>query len=295
MVVPGPSSLELGNSIAECLNVQSVSVDLRVFSDGESKIKVNADLSNKICIVVQSVYPPVDTNFMQTLMIISKCYNAGASEVIAVIPYMGYARQDRAFLEGELITIRLIADLLNCVGIKKLITVDIHSLKALSYFKFNAINISSISVLADYAIKNFNLTSPVVVVSPDVGGIDRAREFSKFLNSHFFGLTKTRNRITGDILIDEKLEMDITGYDVILVDDMISSGGTILKAIEILKKNQCKRIFVMCVHAITDEKSLNKIKECGISKIVSTNSVPKSCSNVDLSSKISNALYDLLF
>lgn len=293
MVVSGPSSLDLGNSIANCLNVKSVPVDLRVFSDGESKVKISADLSNKICIVVQSTYPPVDSNFMQTLMIISNCYNAGASEVIAVVPYMGYARQDRVFLEGELITISLIANLFECVGIKNLITVDIHSLKALSYFKFNAINISSICILADYAIKNFNLDNPIVI-SPDVGGIDRAKAFSKRLNSPFFGLNKSRNRITGDISIEEKLEMDITNHDIILLDDMISSGGTILKAIEILKKNNCRRIFVMCVHLITDEKSLTKIKESGISEIVSTNSVPKSCSNVDLSGEISKALYNIL-
>lgn len=293
MVVSGPSSLDLGNSIANCLNVESVPVDLRVFSDGESKVKISADLSDKICIVVQSTYPPVDSNFMQTLMIISNCYNAGASEVIAVVPYMGYARQDRVFLEGELITISLIANLFECVGIKNLITVDIHSLKALSYFKFNAINISSICILANYAIKNFNLDNPIVI-SPDVGGIDRAKAFSKYLNSPFFGLNKSRNRITGDISIEEKLEMDITNHDIILLDDMISSGGTILKAIEILKKNNCRRIFVMCVHLITDEKSLTKIKESGISEIVSTNSVPKSCSNVDLSGEISKALYNIL-
>ena len=115
-----------------------------VFSDGESKIRINANLLNKKCIVVQSTYPPVDSHLMQALMIIYSCYESGASEVIPVIPYMGYARQDKKFLEGEFATISLIAKLLECINIHNLITVDIHSIKAISYFNLNILNISFI-------------------------------------------------------------------------------------------------------------------------------------------------------
>ena len=119
---------------------------MRVFSDGESKIRINANLLNKKCIVVQSTYPPVDSHLMQALMIIYSCYESGASEVIPVIPYMGYARQDKKFLEGEFATISLIAKLLECINIHNLITVDIHSIKAISYFNLNILNISSIRI-----------------------------------------------------------------------------------------------------------------------------------------------------
>ena len=173
VILPGPSSLELGNFIAARLKSIPIPIDLRIFSDGESKIRIDANLTGKKCVVVQSTYPPVDSHLLQNLMIISSCYASGASEVISVMPYMGYARQDRKFLDGEFVTISLIARLLECTGIRNLITVDIHSIRALSYFKSNLINVSSINSLADYARTKFSLANPVVV-SPDTGGIARA-------------------------------------------------------------------------------------------------------------------------
>jgi len=293
VVLPGPSSLELGNFIATRLNSTSIPIDLRIFSDGESKIRIDTNLLNKKCIVVQSTCPPVDSNIMQTLMIISCCYASGASEVITVMPYMGYARQDRKFLEGEFPTISLIARLLECANIRNLITVDIHSIKALSYFKLNIFNISSINSLANYAKTNFNLINPVII-SPDIGGISRAKEFAKIINSNFFGLRKIRDRASGNIVMDTNLEFDIKDRDIIIIDDMISSGGTILKAVDLLKKNQCGKIYVMCVHILADENSLNTLKNAGITDLVSTNSIPRSSSKVDLSMDITNALYSII-
>ncbi len=293
VVLPGPSSLALGDSIAARLKSPSIPVDLRVFSDGESKIRISADLSDKKCIVVQSTYPPVDSHLLQTLMIVSKCYESGSSEVILVLPYIGYARQDKKFLNGEYITISLISKLLECISVRNLITVDIHSVKALSYFNLNIFNISSISSLANYAKTNFDLVDPIVV-SPDVGGIMRAKEFSEILHYNFFPLKKIRDRISGGIVIDKNLEVDVKDHDIIIIDDMISSGETILKASDLLKKNHCKNIYVMCVHALSDEKSLNKIKSAGIVDLVSTNSIPRSCSKIDLSMSITNTLSSIL-
>jgi ribose-phosphate pyrophosphokinase len=235
VVLPGPSSLDLGNFIAARLKSVSVPVDLKIFSDGESKIRIDSNLSNKKCIVVQSTYPPVDSHLLQALMIVSGCYEAGASEVITVLPYMGYARQDRKFLDGEFVTISLIARLLECINVRNLITVNIHSIKALSYFNLKIFNISSIRSLAYYAKTQFDLVDPIVV-SPDAGGISRAKEFSEIMNSNFFALNKIRDRISGSVVMDENLEIDIKDHDIIIIDDMISSGETILKALDLLKK-----------------------------------------------------------
>ncbi|MDQ6724499.1 MAG: ribose-phosphate diphosphokinase [Thermoproteota archaeon] len=293
--MPGPASLELGNFIASRLKSISIPIDLRVFSDGESKICINANtrLLNKKCIVVQSTYPPVDSNMMQTLMIVSGCYESGASEVITVIPYMGYARQDRKFLEGEFVTISLIARLLECINVCNLITVDIHSNKALSYFNLNISNISSVNSLASYARTKFNLVNPIVV-SPDIGGISRAKEFSEIMHSNFFALKKIRDRVTGNVVMDENLQVDIKDRDIIIIDDMISSGETILKALDLLKKNKCGKIYAMCVHALCDENSIKKLKNAGLTDLVSTNSVPRSSSKVDLSMNITNALSSII-
>ncbi len=293
VILPGPSSLELGNFIAARLKSISIPIDLRIFSDGESKIRIDANLTGKKCVVVQSTYPPVDSHLLQNLMIISSCYASGASEVISVMPYMGYARQDRKFLDGEFVTISLISRLLECTGIRNLITVDIHSIRALSYFKSNIINVSSINSLADYARTKFSLANPVVV-SPDIGGIARANEFSKILKCDFLGLKKIRDRISGNIIMDENLEVDVKDRDIIIIDDMISSGGTILKALDLLKKNQCGKTYVMCVHALSDEGSIQNLRNAGLTDIISTNSVPRSCSKVDLSVDITNALSSML-
>ncbi len=293
VVLPGPSSLDLGNFIAARLKSVSVPIDLKIFSDGESKIRIDSNLSNKKCIVVQSTYPPVDSHLLQALMIVSGCYEAGASEVITVLPYMGYARQDRKFLDGEFVTISLIARLLECINVRNLITVNIHSIKALSYFNLKIFNISSIRSLANYAKTQFDLVDPIVV-SPDAGGISRAKEFSEIMNSNFFALNKIRDRISGSVVMDENLEIDIKDHDIIIIDDMISSGETILKALDVLKKNQSRKIYAMCVHALSDENSLNRLKAAGLTDLVSTNSVPRPCSKVDLSADITNALSSIL-
>jgi ribose-phosphate pyrophosphokinase len=292
-VLPGPSSTKLGTSIASCLNVDPVDVELRTFSDGESKIRINANLVNKKCVVVQSTFPPVDSHYLQTLMMLSYCINSGAAAVIPVVPYMGYARQDRIFLEGEVVTMALIAKLFDCFQIKNLVTIDIHSSAALSCFNLNVSNISSIPLLANYAKANFNLSEPLIV-SPDQGGVNRAKLFSEILKTSYLSLTKKRDRQTGNITISEDLHMDTKDRDIILIDDMISSGGTIMKAVNILKKNECGRIFVMCVHALSDEKSLNSLRETGIQDLISTNSIPRSCSKIDLSNEIVKTLCSIL-
>jgi len=289
VVLPGPSSVQLGTCIASSLNADPIDVELRTFSDGESKIRINANLLNKKCVVVQSTFPPVDSHYLQTLMMLSYCINSGAAEVIPVIPYMGYARQDRIFLEGEVVTMAFIAKLFECFRIKDLITIDIHSSKALSCFNLNIFNISSIPLLAHYAKANFNLNKPLIV-SPDHGGAMRARMFAEILKTSFITLKKNRDRRSGTITIDENLDIGVKDRDIILLDDMISSGGTIMKAIDVLNKYNCGRIFVMCVHALSDEKSLDTIKKSGICDIVSTNSIPRSCSKIDLSKEIAKKL-----
>ncbi len=292
-VLPGPSSTKLGTSIASILNVDPVEVELRTFSDGESKIRINANLVNKRCVIVQSTFPPVDSHYLQTFMMLSYCIKSGAAEVIPVIPYMGYARQDRTFLEGEVVSMALISKLFDCFRINNLVTIDIHSATALSCFDLNVFNISSIPLLAKYAQTNFNLVDPLIV-SPDQGGATRAKLFSDILRTSSVSLRKKRDRQTGNITMDENLDIEVKDRDIVIIDDMISSGGTIMRAIDVLKKNDCNRIFVMCVHALSDEKSLDTFRKTGIHDLISTNSIPKSCSKIDLSDEIAKTLSSIL-
>src|ERR671910_464612 len=284
-VVAGPGSFDLANNIAKSLGAQLTVASLRIFSDGESNVKLSK--VGKNCVIVQSTHPPTDTHLIQLLMIAKKCTDDGAQHVCAVIPYLGYARQDRAFLEGEVVSIGLVAKLFETAGLKHIITVDIHSQLAMSYFE-SIQNISSVPLLADYASK-IKLRDPIAV-SRDVGGTNRAKEFARLLDIDVIVLKKSRHRVTGEVTIDEKLHMDISKRDAIVIDDIISSGGSIIKAADVLQKKGVQKIFAMCTHALLIRDAAQKIKSAGVQDIVSTNSVPGEYSKVELSPEIASVL-----
>lgn len=287
-VIAGPSSPNLAAKIAQDLRAELIPVDVRIFTDSESRIKMG-DVKKKNCVIVQSTYPPADRHLLQTLMMIKKCKDDLAADICTVIPYMAYARQDRVFQDGEVISIELIAKLLETAGNKRLITIDIHSSLALSYFRIDVQNISSIPLLANHAANNIKLNR-TVVVSPDAGGIERAYEFAKILGSDIIALKKWRDRNSGEIFFDDKLECNIAHRDVVLVDDIISSGGSIVKACQILKKNKADKIYAMCVHALLVEDAAEKIRAAGVQEIISTNSIPSRYAKVDISPIISACL-----
>jgi ribose-phosphate pyrophosphokinase len=291
-IIAGPSSTDLATRIARDLDAELIPVDVRIFTDGESKIKIGRS-GKKCCIIVQSTYPPTDRHLLQALMMIKNCTDCKAVNVYTVIPYMAYARQDKVFLEGEVISIALVAKLLEAVGTKQVITVDIHSSLALSHFTINVHNISSIPILADYAANQMKLTKPIVV-SPDSGGIARAREFAKILKVDLMALKKSRNRDTGEVHIDERLDSSIMDRDVLLIDDMISSGDSIVNACRALKKNKCGKVYALCTHALLVGNAIQRIKAAGIEDIIATNSIPTEFAKVDLSQIISENLRNLV-
>lgn len=284
-VVTGPGSFDLANNIAKSLQAQLAVASLRIFSDGESSIRLGKVQKN--CIIVQSTHPPIDRHIMQLLMMVKKCIDDGAQDVCAVIPYLAYARQDRAFLEGEVVSIAIVAKLFETIGIKHLITVDIHSQLAMSYFQ-SIQNVSSIRLLADYAA-SMKLRDPIAV-SPDAGGTNRAKEFARHLNIDFISLKKSRHRLTGEVTIDESIDLDLSKRDAIIIDDIISSGGSVIKAAEVLRKLEVGRVYAMCAHALLIQDAAEKISSAGVNEIISTNSVPGEYSKVELSSEIVAAL-----
>ena len=285
-VICGKASEDLGRKLARKIKANFVKSEVRIFPDGESKITLKGNISKRKSIVVQSVYPPVDTNLIQALSLISKA-KENSSEVIVVIPYMGYARQDREFLPGEIVTMKVLAKLFKGAGASKLIAVDIHSLIGLKYFTIKSKNVSAVPDLAKY-FKKMSLKDPLVV-SPDQGGKERAKEFAKEMGIEFIALQKKRDRKTGKVQIKTK-QADVIGRDLILVDDMISTGGSIVNATKFLKKEKCKRVFVACTHALLMNDAEKKIKKSGVTKIVSANTIPGNTSIVDVSNTIAKAI-----
>ena len=285
-VISGKSSESLAKELSKKIKANFVKSEIRVFPDGESKITLIGKISKKKSIVVQSIEPPVDTNLVQTLSLITKA-KENSSEVIAVIPYMGYARQDREFLPGEIVTMKVLGKLFKGAGASKIVAVDIHSLIGLKYFSIKTKNVTAIPDLAGY-FKKLSLKDPLVV-SPDQGGKERAKEFAKEFNSDYIALEKTRDKKTGKVKIKTK-NLEVENRDLILVDDIISTGGSIIKATQFLKKQKCKKIYVACTHALLMNNAEKKIKKAGITSIISTNTIPGKTSKVDISKTIAKAI-----
>ena len=286
-VISGKVSEGLAKKLAKKIRAKYVKSELRVFPDGESKITIRSKPKKGKIVVVQSTFPPVDSNMIQALALISKAKQYSPN-VIAVIPYLGYARQDQEFLPGEIVTIKVIANLFKASGASKIIVVDIHSKIALKQFKIPSKNVSAVPELVKY-FKKLRLKEPLVV-SPDLGGTARAKEFAKHFETKFIALKKQRNRKTGKVLIKSSNHKEVKGRDLVLVDDMISTGGSIIKATQFLKKQKCKRVFVACTHALLMNNAEKKIRKAGVSQIISTNTIPGKTSKVDVSSSIAKMI-----
>jgi ribose-phosphate pyrophosphokinase len=286
-VIAGKASEALAKNLAKKLKASFLSSDLKVFPDGETKITIKSKPKKGKIIVVQSTFPPVDSNLIQVLALISKARQYSLN-VIAVIPYLGYARQDQEFLPGEVVTIKVIANLFKAAGASKIIVVDIHSKIALKQFKIASKNVSAIPALVQY-FKKLLLKQPLVV-SPDLGGADRAKEFAKHFGTKFIALKKQRDRKTGRVMIKSGNLKNVRGRDLVLVDDMISTGESIIKATEFLKKQKCKRVFVACTHALLMNNAEKKIRKAGVSQIISANTIPGKTAKVDISSSIAKVI-----
>jgi|TARA_Y100000294_G_scaffold56531_1_gene53544 ribose-phosphate pyrophosphokinase len=278
-VIGGGASRDLAKRLARKLKAVYIETETKIFPDGESKITLRKIPKKSVILVVQSTYPPVDTNLLQVLSIISQVRKI-SSRTFAIMPYMGYARQDKQFLSGEVITMSVVAKMLQSAGAKKVIVVDIHSNTALNHFNIPTENVSAIPELAKY-FKKLNLRNPLVV-SPDMGGSLRSKKFASLLKSDFIVLKKHRDRKTGRVSI-QTTKADVQGKDLIIVDDMISTGGSVIKAAQFLKKQKCKRVFVACTHGLLVGDAEKKIRKAGVSRIISTNTIPGNTSKVDVS------------
>lgn len=285
-VIGGSASTNLAKKIARKLKGRYIKPSLKIFPDGEKKITINESMKGKI-VIVQSTYPPVDSNLMEALFLISYARHY-SSQVYVVIPYLGYARQDKEFLPGEIVSMSVIAKMLKLVGATKVFVVDIHSKMALNHFKIPSQNISAIPELVKH-FKRLHLKDPLVVC-PDLAGVFRAKNFSKLLGTDFIGLRKYRDRYTGGIEIRSVEQKHVRGRDIILVDDMISTGGSMIEAVKFLKKQGCGHIYAACTHALLIHDAEKNLKKAGILKIVSTNTVPRKTSLVDVSGIIAKEI-----
>ncbi len=288
-VIGSPTSKNLARKIAKKLQAKYLKTTLKVFADGESKLTILGHAHKGTIIVVSSTDPPVDSNLVQTLSLISKSREMSPN-VIAVVPYMGYAKQDKEFLKGEIVTISVIAKLFKAAGATRLIVVDFHSPNSLHFFKLPTKNISAGPLFAEY-FKKSELKNPLVI-SPDMFWKFNTEKFARAIDTAAVAINKQRDRKTGKLIIKSPFPRFSKGQDVIFFDDMVSTGGSILKIIQSLKKENFGKMYVVCTHPVFVGDAERKIKKAGITKIIGTNSIEGKFSKIDLSGIISETIRD---
>jgi len=291
-VIPGPASRELGARIAEVLGVEAVGMSYKVFPDGESYVRFDGSVEGETVAIIQSTYPPQDKHLLELCLLADTARDLGARRVVAVVPYLAYARQDRRFMPGEAVSIRTVGRLLRASGVDKLITVDAHSDEALRALGLEAVNISAVDLLARYMVEEKGLGG-AFALAPDRGALSLAERASRTLGDGFGWLQKERSRITGEVKVEEKA-LDVSGRTVIIFDDMISTGGTVIAALDVLKKQGASRVYAACTHPLLVKDALKKILASGCDGVVGTDSVPSPVSVVSVASLLARELRDEL-
>ncbi len=281
----GPASLDIAANLSSSLGARLGKIEITEFPDGESKIRIQEEFRNRSVIAVQSLYPPADKHLLQLLLISHKLSEDGA-DVNAAIPYLAYARQDKSFLEGEVTSLGVIAHLLRSVGIRRIVTVDIHSAQGLGLFSVPIYSCSAVPALAEYISAKFELRSPIAI-APDLGSSTRVEAFAATLNSEYVSFNKIRDKTTGEVTTEEK-KLELGGRDAVIVDDMVSTGGSVVKCAEILKKYGASKIIVACTHALLIGEAVEKMKRAGVNEIVASNTIPSKYSKVDVSGLIAS-------
>ena len=276
--------------MSEKLALPLLAAEFKVFADGESKFTLHEKVEGKSVFVVQSTYNPVDQHMFQLLLASHQLSEAGA-KVTAVVPYLAYARQDKEFLPGEGVTLGVIAHLMRSMGVRRLVTVDIHSAEGLALFSFPTYSVSAIPSLVEYVKAELGLKNPVVM-SPDFGGSKRTEAFAQLYGTRFLQLSKTRDRATGGISMNES-KLDVADKEVIIVDDIISQGDTVKGAADAVTKQGAKRVLAVCVHGLFVADALEKLEKASVEPVVCTNTVPSRFSRVDVSEALASHLRTL--
>lgn len=279
----GPASEELGRKICEKTGRELLESEFKVFPDGETKVTIKKKVLDCDVLIVQSTYPPVDRHLIQLFFAAHYLSQEGA-RVTAIIPYLAYSRQDKEFLPGEVVSIGVVAHLLRSAGVKRVVTVDIHSAEAMAHFSFPIFSVSAIPYLATY-VKEKKLVENPIVVAPDFGASKRNEVFSRLVGGEMIQLSKKRDRVTGEVkIVSSKLKLE--GRDAVIVDDIISTGGTVSEAASLLYKKGARNVIACCTHPLMVEGAEEKLRAAGVKSIVGTNTVLSKYSFVDVSDAI---------
>ncbi len=274
-IFSGSASKELTEAVAKELNTPLSLIDVHIFPDGERRIRIHDKVVGKKTVVIQSAATPVDTNYMELFFIVDALKRSGAEFVTAVVPYFGYQRQDHIFRDGEAVSLEVVIKILESVGVDKLISFDMHTPKIPDIFKIPVAHLSALPLFANEIKEKGWIHSETVLVSPDMGGIARIKKLSTLLGDMpYAAVEKNRDLSTGAISAQDIQEGSLRGKKrAIIVDDMISSGNTIITASELLKSRGIEEIIVFATHAVFAEGAQEKLQNSIATKVFVTDSV----------------------
>lgn len=271
-IFAGNATPELAKKIADRLYMPLGDAQVGSFSDGEISVEINENVRGADVFIIQSTCAPTNNNLMELIVMIDALRRASAGRITAVIPYFGYARQDRRVRSARVpITAKVVADFLSSVGVDRVLTVDLHAEQIQGFFDVPVDNAFGTPILLD-DMKNRELDNPVVV-SPDIGGVVRARAVAKLLDDADLAIIDKR-RPKANIAQVMHIIGEVAGRDCIIVDDMIDTGGTLAKAAEALKEHGAKRVIAYATHPVLSGNAASNLRDSVIDELVVTDSIP---------------------
>ena len=265
-ILAGNASKELAEKIAKQLNVPVLDCEVGTFSDGEICVNMNETVRGCDVFVVQSTNSPVNNNLMELLIMIDALKRASAGRITAVIPYYGYARQDRKAKARDPITAKLVANLIVAAGADRVLTMDLHASQIQGYFDIPLDHLLGGPLLSEYF--NQKGIEDLVVVSPDLGSVTRSRKFANSLNGEVPIAIIDKRRPRPNVCEVMNLIGEVEGKNVILLDDMIDTAGTIVNAVEAVKKFGAKDVYVCCTHAVLSGPAIERIENSSMKELV---------------------------
>ncbi len=266
----GNANLPLAREICNYLGIRLGEATVSSFSDGEIRVKIDENVRGSDVFLVQSCCTPVNDSIMELLIMMDALKRSSATRVTAVLPYFGYARQDRKDEPRVPITAKLVADLITTAGADRVLTMDLHAGQIQGFFNIPVDNLYALPVLLDYMVKQSGTN--LVVVSPDAGGVERARAFAKRLQANLAIIDKRREGPNNARVMN--IIGDVSGRDALLVDDLIDTAGTIIQAAQACKDQGARRVWAGCTHPVLSGSAMERLTQSCLDEVVVTNTIP---------------------
>ncbi|MBI5680467.1 MAG: ribose-phosphate diphosphokinase [Methanobacterium sp.] len=284
MIIGGSASQKLAAKIANELKCPLIPIETRRFPDGERYIRIKGELDNE-AIVVQSTGYPQDENLMELFLILKNLKSMGIENIKVVIPYFGYGRQERRFKSGEAISAEIISELIEVAGATEIFCINLHEESITDFFQIPTHNLSAMTLIASHIQQN--LDNPVII-APDKGALGFAKEIADILGCEYDYLEKVR--ISPEVVETKTKKVNVKGKEAVIIDDIISTGGTIVNAARILKEHGASKVIVSCVHPVLVEDALLKIFAAGVDDVIATDTLLSDVSVISVAPLVAAAM-----